>query len=78
MLREVRLPLSRVLNMAPGETVMLDRGPTDPITIRCGDVELTEAIMGHIGNNVSVRVVRPINPPKVTMAAFDAIDGKGS
>jgi flagellar motor switch protein FliM len=78
VLREVKLPLSRVLNMQPGDTVMLDRGPTDPITLRCGDVELTEAIMGHIGNNVSVRVVRPINPPRVTMAAFEAIDGKGS
>ena len=76
VLREVKLPLSRVLNMKPGETVMLDRSPSDPIMLRCGDVELTEAIMGHIGNNVSVRVVRPINPPKVTMAAFEAIDGK--
>ena len=42
--------------------------------LRCGDVELTEAIMGHIGNHVSVRVSRPLNPPKVTMAAFEAID----
>ena len=30
--------------------------------------------MGHIGNHVSVRVTRPLNPPKVTMAAFEAID----
>ena len=30
--------------------------------------------MGHIGNHVSVRVARPLNPPKVTMAAFEAID----
>ena len=30
--------------------------------------------MGHIGNHVSVRVARPLNPPSVTMAAFDAID----
>ena len=38
------------------------------------EIELTEAIMGHIGNHVSVRVTRPLNPPKVTMAAFEAID----
>jgi flagellar motor switch protein FliM len=30
--------------------------------------------MGHIGNHVSVRTTRPLNPPKVTMAAFEAID----
>jgi flagellar motor switch protein FliM len=39
-------------------------------------VELTEAIMGHIGTHVSVRATRPLNPPKVTMAAFEALDQK--
>ena len=76
ILHEVKLPLSRVLGLKPGDTVMFDRSPNDPIKLRCGDVELTEAIMGHIGNNVSVRVSRPLNPPKVTMAAFEAIDIK--
>jgi flagellar motor switch protein FliM len=53
---------------------MFDRTPSDPVRLRCGDVELTDAVMGHIGNNVSVRVARPLNPPKVTMASFEAID----
>jgi flagellar motor switch protein FliM len=44
------------------------------VRLRCGDVELTEAIMGHIGKNVSVRVTNPLNPPKVPMEAFEAID----
>ncbi|MBN9316050.1 MAG: flagellar motor switch protein FliM [Devosia sp.] len=74
VLHEMDLPLNRVLNLQPGETVMFDRTPSDPVLLRCGDVELTEAVMGHIGNNVSVRVARPLNPPKVTMATFEAID----
>ena len=64
ILHEMNLPLNRVLTLKPGDTVSL----------RCGDIELTEAIMGHIGRNVSVRVSRSLNPPKVTMAAFEAID----
>ena len=68
------LPLHRVLNLKPGDTVMFERSPADPVRLRCGEVELTEAIMGHIGNHVSVRVARPLNPPKVTMATFEAID----
>lgn len=76
VLHEQRLPLAKVLNIKPGHTLMFDRTPSDPIRLRCGDVELTEAIMGHIGNQVSVRVARPLNPPKVTMAAFEAIDEK--
>ncbi len=74
VLHEQELPLSKVLHLQPGQTLMFERAPSDPIRLRCGDVELTEAIMGHIGKNVSVRVTRPLNPPKVTMAAFEAID----
>jgi flagellar motor switch protein FliM len=76
VLHEQDLPLSRMLGMKPGDTVMFERTPSDPVRLRCGDVELTEAVMGHIGNHVSVRVSRPLNPPKVTMAAFEAIDEK--
>ncbi|MGN6159416.1 MAG: flagellar motor switch protein FliM [Devosia sp.] len=74
VLHEFDLPLSRTLDLKPGDTIMFDRAPSEPITLRCGDVELTQALMGHIGNYVSVRVTRPLNPPKVTMAAFEAID----
>jgi flagellar motor switch protein FliM len=74
VLHEFDLPLSRALDMKPGETVMFDRSPSEPVKLRCGEVDLTEALMGHIGNHVSVRVTRPLNPPKVTMAAFEAID----
>ncbi|WEJ59981.1 flagellar motor switch protein FliM [Devosia sp. FJ2-5-3] len=74
VLHEQDLPLARLINIKPGETIMFERAPTDPIQLRCGDVDLTQAIMGHIGNHVSVRVTRPLNPPKVTMAAFEAID----
>jgi flagellar motor switch protein FliM len=74
VLHEQELPLSRVLNLKTGDMVMFERTPADPVRLRCGDVELTEAIMGHIGNHVSVRVTRPLNPPKVTMAAFEEFD----
>lgn len=74
VLHEQELPLSRLLALNVGDTVMFERSPSEPVLLRCGDVELTEAIMGHIGNYVSVRVNRPLNPPKVTMAAFEAID----
>ncbi|NMA98026.1 MAG: flagellar motor switch protein FliM [Phyllobacteriaceae bacterium] len=74
VLHEQDIPLSKGLNLKPGHTLMFERTPTDPVRLRCGNVELTEAIMGHIGNHVSVRVTRPLNPPKVTMAAFEAID----
>ena len=77
VLHEQHLPLSRMLGLRVGDTVMFERSPSDPIRLRCGGVELTEAIMGHIGNHVSVRVTRPLNPPKVTMADFEALEEAG-
>jgi flagellar motor switch protein FliM len=74
ILHEVDLPLSRVLGLQPGETVMFERSPNDPVKLRSGGIDLTDAVMGHIGKHISVRVARPLNPPKVTMAAFEAID----
>jgi flagellar motor switch protein FliM len=76
VLHEFDLPLSRTLNLKPGDTLMFERSPQDSVKLRCGGVDLTEAVMGHIGNHVSVRVNRPLNPPKVTMAAFEAIDNQ--
>ncbi|HZY68432.1 MAG TPA: flagellar motor switch protein FliM [Devosia sp.] len=74
VLHEFDLPLSRALHLKPGETIMFERTPSDPVKLRCGQVNLTEGVMGHIGNHVSVRVSRPLNPPRVTMAAFEALD----
>ncbi|WP_196257656.1 flagellar motor switch protein FliM [Pelagibacterium limicola] len=74
VLHEMELPLSRILSLSPGDTITFDMTPADPVTLRCGTVDLTKAVMGHIGNNVSVRVIRPLYPPKVTMAAFEAMD----
>src|SRR3569833_270630 len=74
VLHEFDLPLSRALSMSPGETIMFDRSPIEPVRLHCGDVELTVALMGHIGDHVSVRVTQPLNAPKVTMAAFEALD----
>lgn len=77
VLHEWKLPLSEVLGLEKGQTLMFERTPQDPVTLRCGGVNLTEGLMGHIGKNVSVRVTRPLNPPKVTMAVFEAMDEQG-
>src|SRR5690606_9145908 len=44
ILHEQELPLSRVMKLKPGDMVMFERAPTDAVLLRCGDVELTEAI----------------------------------
>lgn len=74
ILHEMKLPLSKVLGFEVGETLMFERTPQDPVMLRCGDVDITKAVMGHIGSHVSLKVNRKPNPPQVTMAVFEAID----
>jgi len=74
VLHEMDVPLSHLMAMKEGDTLMFDRRPSDPVKIKCGTTALTEAVMGHIGKNVSVRVTQALHPPKVTMAVFDAMD----
>ncbi len=74
VLQELDLPLSRVMSLEEGETILFEQSPEEPITLRSGGVDITEAIMGHIGSKVSVRVTRSLNPQSVTMAAFEAMD----
>ncbi len=77
ILNEMEMPLSRVMNFSEGETIMFEQKPDDLITLRCGGVDVTKAVMGHIGKNISVRVSRPLYPPQVTMAVFEAMEEQG-
>ena len=74
VLHEMELPLREVMNLEVGQTIVFDRAPSDPVLLRAGGTDLTEGVMGHIGKNVSIRVSRPLTPPRVTMAVFEALD----
>ncbi len=74
VLHEMELPLREVMALEVGQTIVFDRSASDPVTLRAGDTNLTQGVMGHIGKNVSIRVSRPLNPPRVTMAVFEALD----
>ena len=74
VLHEMELPLSQVMNLSEGQTLMFERSPNDPVKLRCGDVDLTQGVMGKNGRHVSVKVNRPLYKPRVTMEAFEALD----
>ena len=57
-----------------GDTLPLEMRPDAMITLRCGDVSLTEGRMGRVGDRVSVRVAKPLRKPKMTYAMFENAD----
>jgi flagellar motor switch protein FliM len=56
ILDEQHMPLSRMMNLQVGQTIMLGAGPDSPIELRCGGVPLLKGRMGRIGTSVAVRV----------------------
>jgi flagellar motor switch protein FliM len=71
VLYEADLPLRRMMELEVGDTLDLDLKPETLVAIRCGNVTLTEARMGRVGDRVAVRVAKPLRRPKTTFAMFE-------
>ena len=61
VLDEQQIPLSRVLNLKVGETLMLNATPDSMVELRAGTIPLTKARMGRSNHHVAVRVEAPIS-----------------
>jgi flagellar motor switch protein FliM len=74
VLYEAKLPLRRMMTLEVGDTLMLDIKPDALVTVRCGDVTLSEGRMGRVGDRVAVRVAAPLRKPHTTLAMFEKAD----
>jgi flagellar motor switch protein FliM len=41
------------------------------VSVRCGDITLSEGRMGRVGDRVAVRVGKPLRKPQTTFAMFE-------
>jgi flagellar motor switch protein FliM len=71
VLYEAELPLKRMMALKVGDTLDLDLDPDTLVTMRCGNVALTDGRMGRVSDRIAVRVVRPLRKPKTTFAMFE-------
>jgi len=60
VLDEMTAPLSRVLNLKVGETLMLNAPPGAHVELKCGAATITRGRVGRINQNVAVRVEQPL------------------
>jgi flagellar motor switch protein FliM len=60
VLDEQQVPLSKVLNLKVGETLMLNANAESPVQLRCGTIPLTHGYMGRKGHSIAVRVEAPL------------------
>src|SRR5262247_935256 len=78
VLYEAELSLRRLMRLEVGDTLPLDIKPDACITVRCGDVTLTEGRMGRVGDRIAVRIAKPLRKPKTTCAMFEKADEPSS
>src|SRR5450759_1820325 len=74
VLYEARLPLHKMMNVSVGDTLALEIKPDALVTVRCGDITLTEGRMGKGGDRVAVRVAKALRKPRSTFAMFEKAD----
>ncbi|WP_122464497.1 flagellar motor switch protein FliM [Brevundimonas lutea] len=56
VLDELSAPLSSVLDLKVGDTLMLNASPDSAVSLRCGAIPVTTGRMGRRGQNIAVRV----------------------
>jgi flagellar motor switch protein FliM len=61
ILDEQQVPLSRVLDLKVGDTLMLNATPDSDISVRCGQIPVTTGKMGRRGQHIAVRIEGPIS-----------------
>ena len=64
----------RLTRLKVGDTLPLDMRADANVTVRCGDVTLTEGRMGRVGDRVAIRVTKPLRKPHTTYAMFEKAD----
>jgi flagellar motor switch protein FliM len=78
VLYEAQLPLRQLMKLSVGDTLTLELKPDAFVTVRCGDVTLTEGRMGRVGDRVAVRIAKPLRKPTTTFAMFETADASSN
>src|SRR5438105_1496474 len=74
VLYEADIPLKQLMRLKVGDTLPLDMRADANVTVRCGDVTITEGRMGRVGDRVAIRVTKPLRKPSTTLAMFEKVD----
>jgi flagellar motor switch protein FliM len=74
VLYEADIPLKQLMSLKVGDTLPLDMRADALVSVRCGNVVLTEGRMGRVGDRVAIRVTKNLRKPNTTFAMFEKAD----
>lgn len=71
VLHEAEMPVKKVLDLKVGDTLVFDVRGDPMVTLRCGDMLVSQGRIGRMGDYMAVEVAKPLKKSKTTMAAFE-------
>jgi flagellar motor switch protein FliM len=74
VLYEADIPLKQLMKLKVGDTLPLEMSADALVSVRCGNVTLTEGRMGRVGDRVAIRVTKKLRKPNTTFAMFEKAD----
>ena len=74
VLYEANVPLKLLMKLKVGDTLPLEMKKDALVSVRCGNVVLTEGRMGRVGDRVAIRVTKQLRKPNTTFAMFEKAD----
>lgn len=74
VLYEADIPLKQLMKLKVGDTLPLGMRADALVTVRCGNVTLSEGRMGRVGDRVAIRVTKQLRKPNTTFAMFEKAD----
>ncbi len=72
VLHEEKMPLSRILDLDVGDTLVFDARPDRMVTLRCGDFDVSEGRVGRMDDKIAVQMVAPLRRSRTTLAVFES------
>jgi len=72
VLHQEMMPLSRIMKLDIGDTLIFDAKPDRFVTLRCGDFGVTEGRVGRVDDKIAVQTVAPLRRSKTTINVFDS------
>jgi len=71
VLHETEMPVKKVLDLKVGDTLVFDVRGDPLVTLRCGDMLVTQGRIGRMGDNMAIEIAKPLKRSKTTFAAFE-------
>ena len=72
VLHQEMMPLSRIMSLDIGDTLIFDAKPDRFVTLRCGDFGVTEGRVGRVDDKIAVQTVAALRRSRTTIGVFDA------